>query len=109
MFPEIRWHKQEKEDILTQVGIKCEYGDPLQYGENMGTFRTLGDHEHAELITLYCTNFGGINKIAEKLEISSGTVHNHVKAHNRDVNSTGKCERCSRVDSEYATLRAERR
>jgi len=108
VFPELKWHKREREHIMDQVGIKCEYGEPIEYGESKGTFKTLGDFEHAELITLYCTNFGGMAKIAEKLEISSGTVYNHVKAHNRDVKRNGKCERCSRVGSEYAEQIARR-
>jgi len=52
-FPYHKWHKREKDNILKAVGIKVEYGEPLHGGEYRGTFRTVSDKEHVEMIRLY--------------------------------------------------------
>ena len=108
VFSELKWHKQEKEHILKQLGISCEYGEEIQYGENKGTYNTIGDREHSIIIADYIEGKGGMNKLAAKYEISSGTVHNHIKAHNNNISSKGVCDRCKRVGSEYADKWAER-
>jgi len=51
-YPE--WHKRERENILTAVGIKVEYGEPLEEAKYKGTFKTVSDKEHCEIIRLYC-------------------------------------------------------
>jgi len=43
----------KKENILFSVGIKVEYEEPLYEGEYKGMFRTVGDKEHAEMMTLH--------------------------------------------------------
>lgn len=70
-FPFHEWHKREKEDILKAVGIKAEYGEPLFEGECRGTFRTVGDKEHAEMIRLYIEEGLSLEKIAKQLKRSS--------------------------------------
>jgi hypothetical protein len=32
-FKELSWHKKERENIMKAVGIKCEYGEPVETGE----------------------------------------------------------------------------
>jgi len=53
IFPEIAWHKRERENILSDVGIKVEYGEVLRESESKGAFRTVSDKEHCEMIRLY--------------------------------------------------------
>jgi len=64
---------KEKENILSNVGIKVEYGEPLHEGEYRGTFRTVSDKEHAEMIRLYIEEGLSLEKIADKFSRSSRT------------------------------------
>lgn len=109
VFNELKWHKQEKEHILNTLGISCEYGEEINYGESKGTFYTLGDHEHAEIISDYLEDGLSMNKIAEKRGYSSGTPYNHINRHNKQVQRVGECEMCKRVGCEYADKLATRR
>lgn len=109
VFPAIKWHKQEKENILNELGITCEYGEEIHYSEDKGTFKTLGDMDHAGLIKDYIENtYGGMVKIAEAMRISSGTVSNHIREHNMAIHSKGACEMCQRVGSDYNQFEARR-
>ena len=108
VFPELAWHKQEKEHILKQVGVEVEYGEQVEYGENKGTFQTLGDYEHSELVRDYVEGRGGMVAIAEAYGISPATVHNHVKKHNKELEQQGECSLCRRVESEYSQTEARR-
>jgi len=108
VFPELAWHKQEKEHIMNQVGVEVEYGEQVEYGENKGTFQTLGDLEHNELVRDYIEGRGGMAAIAEAYNISSGTVFNHVKKHNKELEQQGECSLCKRVGSEYFQTKAKR-
>lgn len=102
-FPYPEWHKKEKENILSNVGIKVEHGEPLCEGEYKGTFRTVGDKEHAEMIRLYVEEELGFNKIAELLGRSSRTPLVQIQRHNRGVERSGFCPACRRTKSEYET------
>lgn len=42
------------------------------------------NNEHTELLKDYIKGKGGMAKIAEVHGISSGTVHNHIKKHNKE-------------------------
>ena len=66
-----------------------EYGEPVFEGEYKGTFRTVGDKEHAEMIRLYVEEGLGINKIAEILGRSSRTPLVQIQKHNRAVERRG--------------------
>jgi len=52
-FPFHDWHKHERESILKAVGVKVEYGEVLKEAEFRGTFKTVGDLEHSEMIRMY--------------------------------------------------------
>ena len=88
------WHKKEKEHILNVLGIQVEYGEPIDYGENKGTFKMLGDYEHAAIIEDYISDVGGMGKIAQAHGVSSGTVYNHLKRHNEMIEKQGECDMC---------------
>jgi len=107
-FPYPEWHKKEKENILSNVGIKVEYGEPLYEGEYKGTFRTVGDKEHAEMIRLYIEEGLGINKIDEMLGRSSRTPLVQIQRHNRAVERSGFCQACKRTKSNNESSIAKR-
>jgi hypothetical protein len=98
-FPYPEWHKQEKENILSSVGIKVEYGEPAFEGEYKGTFRRVGDKEHAEIVRFYVEEGMGFNKIAEILGRSSRTPLVQIRKHNKAVERSGFCPVCRRVRS----------
>jgi len=100
-FPFHKWHKREKENILKAVGIKVEYGDPLHEGEYRGTFRTVSDKEHAEMIRLYIEEELSLEKIAEYFKRSSRTPLLHIRKHNRAVERSEFCPACRRIKSIY--------
>jgi predicted DNA-binding protein YlxM (UPF0122 family) len=47
-------------------------------------------------------------KIAEVHGVSSGTVHNHIKKHNKELAEHDECSLCRRVKGEYSQTRATR-
>jgi hypothetical protein len=100
-FPFHEWHKAEKENILKAVGIKVEYGEELNEGEYRGTFRTVSDSEHAEIMRLYIEEGLSYEKIAKQLNRSSRTPLLHIQRHNRNVERNGFCPSCRRFRCEY--------
>ena len=62
-----------RKDILKAVGVKVEYGEPVHEGEYRGTFRTVGDKDHAEMIRLCIEEELSLEGIAKKLNRSSRT------------------------------------
>ena len=101
VFPEIEWHKKEKEDILRSVGISVEYGEELKESIWRGTFRTVSDKEHAEIIRLYVEDNMGLVKIGEATGRSSKTCSDHVHKHNVAVERSGFCPSCKRFGTPY--------
>ncbi len=108
-FPFHDWHKREKENILKAVGVNAEYGEPVETGEYRGTFKTVGDREHAEIIRLYVEEVSSIDKIAERLGRSSRTPHEHIKQHNKDFERSGFCPACRRVRSKLESQIAQKK
>jgi len=109
VFPEVSWHKQEREDILRSIGIKVEYGEELKEAEFKGTFKTVSDREHASIIRLYVEEALSMDLIAKKLKRSPRTPHTHIHAHNQAVTRSGFCAACKRAGSQYYNVVAERR
>lgn len=107
-FPYPKWHKEEREDIMKAVGVDVEYGEPVKEGEYRGTFQTVSDMEHSEMIRLYVEENLGYVKIAEKLGRSTRTVHVHVHKHNEAVERNGYCMACRRVKSLLESRIAQR-
>jgi len=100
-FPFHEWHKREKENILKAVGVKVEYGEPLYEGEYRGTFRTVSDREHAEMIRLYVEEGLSLERIAARFSRSSRTPLLHIQKHNRAVERSGFCPTCRRARSKH--------
>ena len=101
------WHKLERENILSQVGLKIEYGTPVETGENKGTFRTIGDAEHARIVALYIEG-ESMNKIAKQVGRSTKSIKDHIDNHNLSVDRSAFCPACRRVHSANEGTKAER-
>jgi len=108
VFPEVSWHKKEREDILKAVGVKVEYGEKLEEAVMKGTFKTVGDKEHSEIIRLYNEEALSMGAIAEKLKRSPRTVQTHIRDHNKAITRSGSCAICKRTKSLYFKANAER-
>jgi hypothetical protein len=78
-----------------------EYGEPVFEGEYKGTFRTVGDKEHAEIIRPYPEEGLSIDKIADKLNRSSRTPLVQINKHNKAVERSGFCSTCRRFRSSF--------
>ena len=107
-FPKIEWHKQEKENILRSLGIKVEYGEQIDYGKSRGAFKTVGDFEHAEIISLYMQGLS-MKQIAQKLDRSAATIHAQIHAHNQSIERLGYCMKCKRVKGEHANQKIDKK
>jgi len=107
VFKPLPWHKQEKEDILKQLGIKVEHGESIKEAEDKGTFKTVSDMEHAEIIMAYA---GGqsMKRISEHMGRSSATVSDHIHRHDEAIERSGFCPACRRVKCEYASVKVSR-
>jgi len=53
IFPEVKWHKKEKENIFRKVGVEVEIGDELVYSTYKSDYRTVGDLDYARIFELY--------------------------------------------------------
>lgn len=106
-FPYHSWHKIEKEDIVSKVGLKIEYGVELEKPKDMGTFKSIGDKEHLQIMGLYAEG-NGYNKIAEKLGRSTKSLHDHIHKHNDAVARSGFCAVCRRASGGFANLEVKR-
>ena len=101
IFPEVEWHKREKEDIMRSVGVHVEYGKELKESEYRGSFKTVSDKEHVEIIRLYVEENLGMTKIATQIGRSGKTTMDHVHKHNSSVERSGFCPSCKRVGSPF--------
>ncbi|MBN2261082.1 MAG: hypothetical protein JW702_11080 [Clostridiales bacterium] len=100
-FPYHDWHKVEREDIVNKVGLRIEYGKELEKPKDMGTFKTIGDKEHLEIMSLYASGLG-FNKIHEQLNRSTKSLSDHIHKHNNAVSRSGFCAICRRAEGEYS-------
>lgn len=107
-FPEVTWHKQERENILENVGLKVEYGEVLKESIMKGTYKTVSDKEHSEMIELYTGQSIGIHQISEQIKRSTKTVRDHINEHNQALKSLGYCPRCKRTQTIHAQVVAQR-
>ena len=96
--PRARAHKREREHILKVLGIEVKYGEEIKYSQDRGSFSTLGDHQHSEIIELYMNGLS-MNKIGDQLGISSATPWRHIKRHNLEIQESGVCSSCRKVGS----------
>jgi hypothetical protein len=101
LFPYHEWHKIEKENIVKAVGLKIEYGVELEKPKDMGSFKSIGDLEHLQIMGLYAEGLG-YNKIHEQLGRSTKSLHDHIHKHNDAVNRSAFCAICRRAGGEFS-------
>ena len=108
-FTEVTWHKQEKENILRAVGIHVEpAAEPPKQAEYRGTFKTVSDKEHAEIIRLYIEEKMAMHVIAKQIGRSNRTVYEHIQKHNESIIRSAFCPICRRVKSSLEKEMAKR-
>ena len=108
-FPYHDWHKRIRENILEAVGLKVEpHGEAVKEAEDKGTFKTVGDKEHLEIVRLLIEENLGMVQIGEQMGRSSKTISDHLRFHNRAVELHHFCPRCKRANGIYADKKAER-
>jgi len=106
-FPELPWHKKEKENILHSVGIKVESGDRIDYGESKGTFKTVGDEEHVKIVSLYLED-KSMGDVAKELNRSRATIHSQIHSHNQAIEKQSYCPKCRRIKGTHDMQKAMR-
>jgi hypothetical protein len=97
-FSPISWHKQEGENILKALGIKREVGEAPELGEDRRTFKTIGDAEHSEIMTLYIDEKQSMAKIHTLKNRSPATIKAQIDEHNAAITRSGFCPKCKRVN-----------
>jgi hypothetical protein len=107
-FPYHAWHKEEKEDIMASVGVKVEYGEMLEQGQNKGLWNTVGDKEHSEIVLAYCEG-SGMQNIAKQKDRSTRTIQVHITRHNESIRGSGFCPACKRTESKHFNQEAIRK
>jgi hypothetical protein len=105
-FPE--WHKSANEDILNNLGFKVEYGEVLEESVDKGTYKTVSDREHVQIIELYYEEGLSMCEIGKKLSRSSRTPQVHIESHNNSIGRSGFCAPCKRAQSKYAGVVVKR-
>lgn len=101
-FDYVEWHKKERDDLLTELGIKPKYGDVPDYGDKQRGW--LSDFEHGEIIT---KRYQGesMHKIATSIHRSPKTVMDHIHKHNKEgVQKRGYCINCQRIKHPLANI-----
>ena len=101
-FPYHSWHKEEKEDILNEVGISVEYGEVLKEAMDRGRYRTVSDKEHEQIIMFYLDQHMGMQAIAGEISRSSKTIHDHITMHDQAIARSSFCPSCRRVGSKLS-------
>ena len=91
----------QDENIVKNVGLQIEYGVELEKPKDMGTFKSIGDKEHMQIIELYTSGLG-YNKIHAQLNRSTKSLHDHIHRHNGSVTRSGFCAVCRRAGGEFS-------
>lgn len=107
-FPKIPWHKQEGENILRAIDLKVEYGEEPQVGKDRNTFKTIGDEEHAEIMSQYLDEKKGMCRIAELRKRSSATISEQIRHHDEAIERSGFCPKCKRINGSHLTENAKK-
>jgi hypothetical protein len=107
-FDEVKWHKQESEDLLRSLYIRIEDGEELKHGEKRGTFKTIEDEEHTEILRLYMGEKLSMDKIHKLKDRSPATVKNQLDKHNEAIKRVGLCSVCKRAGGQFFKDQATR-
>jgi predicted DNA-binding protein YlxM (UPF0122 family) len=108
VFPLVEWHKREGESILRKIGLRVTFEEKPLEAELRGTYKTISDLEHAQIIELYIEQKMGMQEIAKQLDRSSASVHIHINRHNYAIEKMGYCAMCRRAKSKFESIIAEK-
>lgn len=111
----VPWHKQEKEDLLGELGIHVFYKEAPIPDELKGGIITIGDVTHSEIIRLRLEEHLSITVIKNIFDkkyadmglhtrISHETLGRHLKWHQIDIENSKICQRCRRASSKLALV-----
>lgn len=94
------WHKREHEDIFKLLNIEIEHPEEPDLDTRGGR---LNDKEHVDIVKRrFSAGQDGkplsFAKLAVKSNRSESTVFNAVNYHNEQVERTGSCDRCRRLN-----------
>ena len=109
VFPYPAWHKLEGEDILAKLHIKVTFEEVPEKPMDRGTFKTVGDIEHANIVVAYVEESGGMDKLSVKFHRSPRTVNTVISKHNENIEKIGYCPMCRRAKSEYSEVIAQKK
>ena len=107
-FPPHSWHKEPKESLLKQLGIKVTRGEVPQEAQDMGTHYTVSSQEHSDIVKLYIEGGMGMKRMAPHVNRSTATIHAHIETHNQAVSRSGFCPSCRAVKGPYQETPAKR-
>lgn len=79
----------------------------LEQGENKGSFKTVGDKEHSEIVKNYIEG-AGMQKIALDKDRFTRTILVHIKSHNSAIKRAGFCPQCKRANSKFFCMEVVR-
>jgi len=97
-----KWHKKEGENMLDLFDLHPEYGDVPDYGDP--TRNTVSDFEHKDIIVMYL-RLGSMKKVAKEMLRSPATINDHIKEHDKEIDTMGFCPRCRRVRGSRQAMR----
>jgi predicted DNA-binding protein YlxM (UPF0122 family) len=107
-FPLVKWHAKEGEGILSKIGLKITFEERPLEAKLKGTFKTIGDMEHTQIIEMYIEGDKSMEYIAKQLNRSSKSIFLQIKKHNLAIEKMGFCPMCKRAKSRYETIKAEK-
>jgi hypothetical protein len=93
------WHKEEKENILKELGIEIS-----SLSEKIGQGVNVGVLEHSDLITTY-NELNSQGKVAAKFNRSKSTVCEQIKLHNANIAEVGFCLECHATKNPLETIK----
>jgi len=108
IFPEVKWHKQERENLLKLLDITVEPNEGMVESSNLGHYKTVGDKQHLAMIEAVApkrlrnkyeldVEKKSYRTIAKELGHSPSTVTMHVAKHDSAVEQHGYCPICRRA------------
>jgi hypothetical protein len=104
VFEEVPWHKTANENILDNLGFKVEYGEQLEGSVDKGSFKTVSDVEHTQILKLYIEDGLSMIEIGKKMNRSSRTPKVHIDSHNNSIGRSGFCAPCKRAQSKFSSM-----
>ncbi len=108
VFKEVKWHKQEKENILHELGIKIIEHEGMVQSKAMGRGMSVSDEEHVTIVETTASErirkqYGvsiekkGIKELSKIMSRSYNTLKEHVLLHDDNVARFGYCPMCRRA------------